>query len=149
VIRHNLIMLNRDAQVWGWFDVNDQRHWPASTSPSAEATDAQAGTNGAKEPKDLSLQTLRLKFENNVYYASPNQGWFNWGVTWKPHKKYRNVSEFQTALGLDTGSQVFNPEFANPPALDFRLPTESMERLRAKYPQGLVPGVRLGINPPL
>ena len=29
-IRNNVLAYNRDAQVWGWFDVNDGRHWPAA-----------------------------------------------------------------------------------------------------------------------
>ena len=29
-ISHNVFALNRDAQVWGWFDVDDNRHLPAS-----------------------------------------------------------------------------------------------------------------------
>ena len=28
VIRHNVFAYNRDAQVWGWFDREDERHWP-------------------------------------------------------------------------------------------------------------------------
>ena len=29
LIRNNVMALNRDAQVWGWFDINDDRPWPA------------------------------------------------------------------------------------------------------------------------
>ena len=28
-ISHNIIAYNRDAQIWGWFDMKDNRHWPA------------------------------------------------------------------------------------------------------------------------
>jgi hypothetical protein len=29
IIRNNVFAFNRDAQVWGWFDIADERHWPA------------------------------------------------------------------------------------------------------------------------
>jgi parallel beta-helix repeat protein len=31
-IRGNIIVFNRDAQIWGWFDVKDNRHWPVDVS---------------------------------------------------------------------------------------------------------------------
>jgi len=32
-VRHNVLAWNRDAQVWGWFDVPDERHWPFVVTP--------------------------------------------------------------------------------------------------------------------
>ena len=92
LIRHNIIALNRDAQIWGWFDMKDGRQWPAK---AAEAQAAPAG-NASKpgdiagayaagssngQPTGLTLEKLRLRFEENVYFAGPGQGWFEWGVT--------------------------------------------------------------------
>ena len=37
LIRQNIIVLNRDAQVWGWFDVKDGRHWPGGGSGTSQA----------------------------------------------------------------------------------------------------------------
>ena len=31
-IRNNVLAYNRDAQTWGWFDISDDRHWPAKTA---------------------------------------------------------------------------------------------------------------------
>src|SRR6516164_7961786 len=44
-IRRNIIACNRDAQVWGWFDLKDGRQWPAEEgrgrSNSAESIAAR------------------------------------------------------------------------------------------------------------
>ncbi len=157
LIRHNLIILNRDAQVWGWFDVKDNRHWPASSVPTdqkgivtAQAGDI-AGAYGAKtnegQPQDLTLEELRLRFENNVYFAAAGQGWFKWGPGWARHQSYAGLSEFQSSLHIDADSQVIDPQFADMRQLDFRLRPEARSLLKASYPRGPVPGVMLGVRP--
>jgi hypothetical protein len=159
LVRHNLIVLNRDAQVWGWFDVKDNRHWPASdpsknqtgvavTAKSEDIAGAYAAKTGEGQPRGLTLEQLRLRFENNVYFAAPGQGWFKWGTTWARHKSYAGLSEFQSDLGIDAGSQGFDPGFADFLQLDFRLRAEAMARLEESYPRGPVPGVRLGVDGP-
>lgn len=157
IIRHNLIVLNRDAQVWGWFAVDDLRHWPAgrearSTRPNAGAASANqediAGAYAAKtdqgQPRDLTLERLRLRFENNIYFAAPGQGWFKWGPTWARHKNYASVSEFQSDLSIDANSRVLDPGFADVRRLDFRLRAEASAQFKECYPRGPVPGVELG-----
>ncbi len=47
VIRNNLIVFNRDAQVWGWFDMKDDRHWPAGSA-------AGPGGNTTNKPGDIA-----------------------------------------------------------------------------------------------
>ncbi len=133
-IRNNLIVHNRDAQVWGWFDMKDNRHWPAGKP----ANDSSAGSPG------LSLEKLHLRFADNIYFAAPGQGWFNWGVTWGRHKNYKTVEEFRTDLGIDSGSESLTPAFADPRARDFRLKPAAMAGLKQNYPQGMVPGALLG-----
>jgi hypothetical protein len=158
LIRHNLIVLNRDAQVWGWFDMKDNRHWPASSAP-ANPTGAPAaakpgdlaGAYTAKtsngQPQGLTLEKLRLKFEENVYYAGPGQGWFTWGTLWARHQSYASLGDFQSELGIDTGSQALNPGFADVRQMDFRLRAETLARLQESYPRGAAPGVLLGVQP--
>ncbi len=156
LIRHNLIVRNRDAQVWGWFDVKDNRHWPAGGASvnRAEATTAKAGDiaaaysakNGGGQPQGLTLEKLHLKFEDNVYFAATGQGWFNWGTTWARHKRYASLSEFQSELGIDVGSQVVDPGFADVFQLDFRLRPAAMDELKDSYPRGPVPSVMLGVQ---
>ena len=129
-IRHNIIAYNRDAQIWGWFDMHDNRHWPASLGIQSV-------------PDQLTLEKLRLNFENNVYYAAAGEGWFEWGVTWARHKSYPDLSAFQADVGIDKASRVLAPDFANPNALDFRLSPEMLKSLTQNYPQEPVPGVIL------
>ena len=156
-IRRNIIALNRDAQVWGWFDMKDGRHWPAKAleRQADQAGDAAkpgtiAGAYTAKDrngqPQGLTLEKLRLSFVENVYFAESGQGWFEWGVSWGRHKSYPKLSDFQADLGIDLGSRVFDPLFANLSAMDCRLSSEAMAALRQSYPQEPVPGVILGVE---
>ena len=157
IIRHNVIAYNRDGQIWGWFDMTDERHWPAeavregaSSKSAALAADLAApykADGSAGQPRGLQLKDLHLRFEENVYFASTGQGWFEWGVTWRRHRSYSSLEDFRSHLGLDSGSQVFDPEFADPSARDFRWKPEFMTRERQSYPQGSIPGALLGALP--
>ena len=156
LIRYNLIVRNRDAQVWGWFDVKDNRHWPSGgQSTNLPATDGVtrprditgnvvAKTDGG-QPQDLALERLGLRFEGNVYFAASGQGWFHWGPSWTRHKFYTTLSEFQSDLRIDTKSQTLDPRFADILQRDFRLRPQTMAVLQDSYPRGLVPGVTLGV----
>ena len=158
LIRHNIIAQNRDAQIWGWFDMKDGRQWPAKTAEGEGARtgnkskpDDIAGAYAAKsssgQSEGLTLEKLRLSFEENVYHAGPGQGCFEWGVTWGLHKSYATLSDFEAELGIDKGSRVLEPGFANLSGFDCRLSAEAMTALRQSYPQGPVPGVVLGALP--
>lgn len=158
LIRNNLLVFNRDTQVWGWFDVKDNRHWPArdaatnqavapGTARPGDLAGAYVAKNAEGQPQGLTLEALRFRFENNVYFAAPGRGWFGWGPTWTRHKRYASLGEFQADLGLDTGGQAFDPGFADLIRLDFRLRPEVMARIKDRYPQGQVPGVVLGVSP--
>ena len=157
-ISRNIIAFNRDAQVWGWFDMKDDRQWPAKAleHPTAQdgaapkpgdITGPDAANNRDGQPEGLTLEKLRLSFVENVYFAGAGQGWFEWGVTWGRHKSYSKLSDFQTDLGMDKGSRVLDPAFANLNALDCRLGPGLMPALRPSYPKEPVPGVILGEQP--
>jgi hypothetical protein len=92
------------------------------------------------------LEKLRLSFAENVYFAEPGQGWFEWGVSWGRHRSYSKLSDFQADLGIDFGSRVFDPGFVHLSAFDCRLSAEAMAALSQWYPQGPVPGVILGVE---
>jgi hypothetical protein len=156
LIRHNLIVLNRDAQVWGWFDVKDNRHWPAGGAPAnpsgsspkpGDIAGAYTARTDESQPQGLTLDKLRLQFENNLYFAAPGQGWFGWGPTWARCKRYAGVREFQSDLGIDSNSRALDPGFVDVHQLDFRLRAETMALVKENYPQGRVPGVQLGVSP--
>jgi hypothetical protein len=158
IISRNIIAFNRDAQVWGWFDMKDGRQWPARAQEHELAPVGDLPGNGdiakpyAAKNRDgqhsgLTLEELRLSFTENVYFAEPGQGWFEWGVSWGRHQSYSKLIDFQAELGIDKGSRVLDPTFANLNALDCRLSPGVMETLRQCYPQGPVPGAILGSQP--
>src|SRR5262249_7327003 len=118
MIRNNVMALNRDAQVRGWFDISDGRHWPAALQDTVEkekgkskgkAAQDQAAEylakNGADGPVGLTLETLKCTFENNLYYAQPWQGLFLWGTEWRRHQKYTTLEAVRSELNLENGSQ--------------------------------------------
>jgi len=131
IIRNNVIALNRDAQTWGWFDVTDNRHWPAKRG------DSRAG--------GLSLEKLALTFRDNLYFAAPGAELFNWGVTWKQNKRYQSLEQVQEELRLEQGSRLAEFTVNDFSGLDFRVPAGSPAVKMRCYPQGNVPGVKLGI----
>lgn len=155
VIRNNVIVHNRDAQVWGWFDIADNRHWPKGEAvggrsgneakPADQASPFLSKDRGAT-PENLSLEDLNLKFEQNVYFSGEGRGAFNWGVRWKKNRQYDTLESFQAALGIDSGSQSFDPGFANVKALDFRVAPELAGRLSQRLPLGGVPGCTFGVQ---
>jgi hypothetical protein len=156
LIRHNLIAFNRDAQVWGWFDVRDNRHWPAPPAsgnsapddpkPSGE-TEPLADDPSATRTRPLTLPELRLNFVRNIYYAAPGQGHFSWGPTWARHRRNLSLVEFQSELRMDQEGRSLHPNFANVHRLDFRLPASDMPAFEQCYPRGSVPEVHLGTIP--
>jgi hypothetical protein len=129
VVRNNVIALNRDAQTWGWFDISDNRHWPAQ------------GGDGDK----LSLEKLKLTLRDNLYCAGPGAELFNWGVTWKKNKRYQNLEQVRQEIGLEQGSRTAELTFSDFSALDFRVPAGSPAVIMNCYPKGAIPGVQLGI----
>ncbi len=157
-ISRNIIALNRDAQVWGWFDMKDGREWPAKASEqqTAQASDASKPADIASpytakthngQPDGLTLEKLHLSFSDNDYFAGVEENWFKWGVSWGHHKSYASLADFQSTLGIDKGSRAVDPAFANLNSLDFRLTSDAMAILKPCYPQQLVPGTILGVQP--
>jgi hypothetical protein len=145
--------LNRDAQVRGWFDINDGRHWPAAMQDAVEKPKGKAAQDQAADylardtagaPVGLSLEALKITFENNLYDAQPWQGLFVWGVEWKRHKTYATLEDVQSELKLESGSQVADFQVDDYLARDFRVPADSLALMMGCYPNGDVPGVKLG-----
>jgi hypothetical protein len=87
-----------------------------------------------------------LRFEKNIYFTGPGQGWFSWGPTWARHATYSSLGEFQAGLGIDNGSHCVDPGFSNFFQLDFRVSAETMTLLKSCYPTGQVPTVLLGLK---
>ncbi|HUV64283.1 MAG TPA: right-handed parallel beta-helix repeat-containing protein, partial [Sedimentisphaerales bacterium] len=140
-VRNNVFAYNRDAQVWGWFDIDDQRHWPNSMQQEGGSLKAEGFGDGSA---GLSLEDLKLTFENNLYYPAVGQGLFNWGVTWKKSTKYRDLDAVRRELGFERGSVVADIAIKDFRKLDLRVPTDSPAIRMHCYPQGDVFSVKLG-----
>jgi hypothetical protein len=147
-VRHNIIAFNRDAQIWGWFDMKDGRHWPAEgrVEPKPGASASASMPSSAAQPAALSLEQLNLRFERNIYFAEAGQGWFQWGVPWGRHQSYASLTEFQSGLHIDERGSAVRPDFLDPAARDYRVNTATSDKIRDNYPQGPVPGVLLGVR---
>lgn len=144
-IRRNVIACNRDAQVWGWFDMKGGWHWPTNSIGDKPALASTVADRGA--PMSGNLESLKLRFEENAYYSAPGQGLFEWGVTWGRHRSYPSLEEFQKSLHIDIAGRVFNPDFSNTRARDYRVSPQTMTELRQNYPQGSIPMTLLGQLP--
>jgi hypothetical protein len=144
-IRNNVFAYNRDAQVWGWFDINDQRHWPKSMQQGLAKKQDQTNDNPEKvSPSGLALEDLKLNFRENIYYPGPSQGLFNWGVTWKRNKRYLDLENVGRELSLESTSRLVNINFRDFHKLDLRVLKNSPIIKMQCYPKGNVPNVRLG-----
>ncbi|MCY3020807.1 MAG: right-handed parallel beta-helix repeat-containing protein [Planctomycetota bacterium] len=151
-VRNNVLAHNRDAQVWGWFDVNDGRHWPASMQDKAAdagkakediAADYQAKSKEGA-PVGLDLAKLKLTFENNCYHAERGEGLFNWGPAWKKNRKYGSLDDVRKELSLESGGQCAEFVVGDYLTRDLRVPADSPALKLGCYPKGAVPGVVLG-----
>lgn len=120
-VRNNTFALNRDAGVWGWFDVRDERHWPKTMQKFAgrEKPESQPEADFARDyqsdldrgaPANLSLEKLNLRFENNLYAPGDSGSVFHWGTAWLRHEYFDGPGALQKVraqLGLEQGSVVF------------------------------------------
>jgi hypothetical protein len=147
-VRNNTFAWNRDAQVAGWFDVKDQRHWPLAMQQKAEPTAAPAEdlakpylAKNSSSPAHLSLESLHLNLTANLFATHPGQPLYVWGPTWTRHKTYTALADIQQDLSLEQDSQLNPLPFPNPAAHDYRLPAN--DPARKSLPQQPVPNSQL------
>ena len=139
-IRHNVFAYNEDAQVWGWFDIDDERHWPARMQ---EHPAKEARTDGG--PTAPTLESLKLGHQDNFYCAAPGRGMLTWGTMRRRNRRYTHLDAVQAELKLERGSEELEPGFADITIRDFRVPADSPLLKKRCYPRGEVPGVKLGV----
>ncbi len=152
-IHNNVFAWNRDAGVWGWFDVNDQRMWPRALWEKNTADKAAPGDMAAdyvakgqvKTPQNMALPDLNFQFSNNLYTPGDNGGVFNWGTGWKRNRKYLQIAEVNKELNLEQNSVVAPFAVKDYLTRDLRVPADSLALKMKCYPQGEVPGVMLGV----
>ena len=134
--------------------MTDGRQWPEAMAKTMSgragraeqdiARDYQAKDNRG-QPTGLTLEKLKLDHGGNLYFAAAGQGLFNWGVGWKPHRRYSSLDEVRKELKLEEGSELGDPGFVDCLMRDFRVPANSPAIRMKAYPQGDVPDVRLGV----
>ena len=139
MIRHNVFAYNRDAQVWGWFDMKDERIWP-------KAMQTDGGREGAAS---LSLESLHLVMEDNVYASREGEGLFHWGTEWLRRKYFTSLDAVRGDLKLEQNSVVEPLVFGDYSARDFRVPGDSAALKLDAYPRGSVPDTQLSAVPPV
>lgn len=153
VIRDNLILNNRTAQVQGWFDIATERHWPkAMQTGKVEGGKAMedwaAGYQAPKDgvPAGLSLEELKITFQGNIYALEPSQPFFIWGANWKRKQEFKDLPSLTKALGFeDQRSRILPPLPVDMAKRDFRLPKDHPAIAAGAYPQGKVPDCVLGV----
>ncbi|MHC4726589.1 MAG: right-handed parallel beta-helix repeat-containing protein [Planctomycetota bacterium] len=144
-VRNNVFAYNRDAQVWGWFDIDDERHWPKSMQEGSANKLGQNDSNSTKGlPAGSALADLKLNFRDNIYNPGPGQGFFNWGVTWKRHKRYLDLETINRELSFGHGSRIIDIGIKDFHKLDLRVSMDSPTIQMQCYPKGNVPGAQLG-----
>ena len=79
-----------------------------------------------REEHGLSLEDLNLKLRSNFCCPNPGQGLFNWGVTWKKHKRYDSLDDVRTELSLAQGCIVAKLCVEAYSALYLRVPAGSL-----------------------
>ena len=153
MIRHNVIAYNRDVQTAGWFDVKDRRHWPRARKEAGKPKDGQAVADLAaayrdQQPDDSvprALEELHLTLEENLYAVRGGQRVLQWGCKWREHEFYDTLAPVTEQLGLERGSRLADVVFAGWASRDLRVPKDCTAIQMQCYPQGDVPGVRLGV----
>ncbi|MFB3882391.1 MAG: right-handed parallel beta-helix repeat-containing protein [Armatimonadota bacterium] len=138
-IHHNVLAYNQAAQTWGQFETDDQRHWPVAMQ------ELPIPDGDGRQPVGLSLEKLNLGHHDNLYWAAPGQGILIWGHPRRRHKQYDTVDDVRAELNLEHGTELVDPAFADPLTRDFRVLADSRLLKEGCYPQGDVPGVKLGI----
>jgi len=133
MIRSNLIVYNEAAQIWGWFDVEDERHWPKAMQGKEFASSG------------LSLEALNIRFENNLYAIHEGQALLHWGVPWRRNASFPTLETVREGLGFDPTGEMEGIVFNNYAGLDLRLSPESRVWKLGVYPNGDVPGVMTGV----
>jgi hypothetical protein len=94
---------------------------------------------------NLSLEQLKITFAGNLYATAEGQGLFHWGCAWRHNKAYPTLDEVRQELSLEQGSRGEPFVFADYLTRDFRVSPDSPALAMGCYPEGDVPGVRLGV----
>ena len=141
---------NLKCQVKGSFAKNVVRMMPAAfqkrTTNSGRidsvvlaAVDYQARDEKG-QPIGLSLEKLNIKVDSNIYQGGTAPDLYQWSEL-----KFQSLDQINRELKFEADGKIIDPQFADWKNLDLRVPEDSPLLKMRSYPQGKIPGVKLGI----
>jgi hypothetical protein len=152
IIRNNAVAYNDKWQIGGWFDVPDHRFLPLAMKRQLPAQEAKVSASKGRakdahdQPQNLSLESLNIRFQSNIYARNPGEGLVLWGAAWqRGNRPYSAVGPWRSEMKIDEGSLEEPVVFADLTKLDLRLAADSPAIKMGCYPKGEVPGVVLGV----
>ena len=150
VIRKNVMAYNVRGQLKGWVNRNGRmlpvsmQKTPQGTKPAEPKEDMSKDYQARDEkgqPVGLSLEKLNIKIDENMYWGDSYPDLLLWGDA----MKFQSLNNVRTDLNFETGGQIIDPQFADWKNLDLRVPKDSPLIKLGCYPEGDIPGVKLGI----
>jgi hypothetical protein len=133
IARKNIFCDNKTAHIRIGVDrVNQNRQLPKRF---------QKSTNN--QPIGLSFEDLHFVIDDNAYFSRANIPL----MVWDGYIRYTSLEEIRANVGLEKNGIIVDPVFCDPEALDFRVSKKSEVVTRGCYPEGTVPGVKLGVFP--
>ncbi|NWG12507.1 MAG: hypothetical protein HXY20_03120 [Acidobacteria bacterium] len=113
--------------------------------PAKELWDEWGEGSDQPFPRGLSLESLNLKMEDNLYAAGDGHDIFIWGARAKSPRVYSSLDAVRKELNLEQGSVLGDFACRNLSALDFRVQADSPAVKMGCYPKGTIPGAKIGI----
>ena len=161
VVRQNIFLNNARAQInFGVQGINEKRQVPQRLLGSQKLTEQgkkfardemtklgedyvdKHGVTLSMQPKGLYLEKLNFVINGNVYWSGGKGPLMQWDFL----LIYENLEDVRAGEGFEKDGVVLDPQFADWKNLDLRVPSDSPLLKSGCYPQGEVPGVKLGIS---
>lgn len=150
VVKNNILAFNHNSQVRGAFLNKIERMVPAalqkretgshSIDPMVLAAKDYQARDEQGQPVGLSLEKLNIKVDNNFYWGGTVPDLYQWGDL-----KFQTLDQVKENLKFEENGKIIDPQFADWKNLDLRVRKESPLLKLGCYPQGEIPGVKLGI----
>jgi hypothetical protein len=134
-VRNNIFAYNV-AQVSGWQDVTEAPYqWPSHLDAPMQAFIAEQG------------DAMQLHHENNFFVQTSASTPLFSGIFSEQNRTFYTLETLrQVRPDVEAGSRTGQIAFADRNALDLRIPANSEAVQMGCYPQGEVPGVKLGLT---
>jgi hypothetical protein len=150
VYKNNVLAFNKNSQIRGSFANNLERMVPKALqnkqpnnkhedSVVLAAKDYESRRRAVGQPVGLSLEKLNIKVDNNIYWGDSIPTLYQW-----TEKRYKKLEDVNNDLKFEANGKTIDPQFADWEKLDLRVPKGSALIGRRCYPEGRIPGVKLG-----